>query len=157
MLQNNLILLKAYIWIMYKKISAILQVKLSHVQLFVILWTIACKAPLSMEFSRPEYWSGYSLIQGIFPTQGSNWCLLHCRQILYLLSHRGVPPSLIFPWCSYWIAAHNCNSKQIIRGYSAQFYTKLSNKWCCYENLSRSPFIALSSPVVLLLFSVSQS
>ena len=29
--------------------------------------------------------------QGIFPTQGSNpWllCLLHCRQILYLLSHR---------------------------------------------------------------------
>ena len=27
----------------------------------------------SMEFSRPEYWSGLpSLLQGIFPTQGSN-------------------------------------------------------------------------------------
>ena len=24
------------------------------------------------EFSRPEYWSGLSLLQGIFPTQGSN-------------------------------------------------------------------------------------
>ena len=31
---------------------------LSHVQLFVTLWTIARQAPLSMEFSRQEYWSG---------------------------------------------------------------------------------------------------
>ena len=29
----------------------------------------------------------YFLIQGIFPTQGSNSGLLHCRQILYQLSH----------------------------------------------------------------------
>ena len=28
-----------------------------------------------------------SLLQGIFPTQGSNPGLLHCRQILYQLSH----------------------------------------------------------------------
>ena len=31
---------------------------LSHVQLFVTPWTVACQAPLSMEFSRQEYWSG---------------------------------------------------------------------------------------------------
>ena len=31
---------------------------LSHVQLFVTLWTIACQAPLSMGFSRQEYWRG---------------------------------------------------------------------------------------------------
>ena len=30
----------------------------SVVRLFVILWTIACQAPLSMEFSRQEYCSG---------------------------------------------------------------------------------------------------
>ena len=30
----------------------------SHVQLFVTLWTIALQAPLSMGFSRQEYWSG---------------------------------------------------------------------------------------------------
>ena len=30
----------------------------SHVQLFATLWTIACQAPLSMGFSRKEYWSG---------------------------------------------------------------------------------------------------
>ena len=35
------------------------------------------------------------LLQGIFPTQGSNsqlLCLLHCRQILYPLSHLGSLP-----------------------------------------------------------------
>ena len=34
---------------------------LSHfscVQLFVTVWTVACQAPLSMGFSRQEYWSG---------------------------------------------------------------------------------------------------
>ena len=30
----------------------------SHVQLFVSLWTVAREDPLSMEFSRQEYWSG---------------------------------------------------------------------------------------------------
>ena len=30
----------------------------SHVWLFVTLWTSACQAPLSMGFSRQEYWSG---------------------------------------------------------------------------------------------------
>ena len=32
-----------------------------------------------------------SLLQGIFPTHGSNPHLLHCRQILYQLSHKGSP------------------------------------------------------------------
>ena len=32
---------------------------LSHIQLFVTLWTIALQAPLSMGFSRQEYWSGF--------------------------------------------------------------------------------------------------
>ena len=37
-----------------------------------------------------EYRSGYHfLLQGIFPTQGSNLGLPHCRQILYHLSHQG--------------------------------------------------------------------
>ena len=33
----------------------------------------------------------HSLLQGIFLIQGSNLCLLHCRQILYHLSHQGSP------------------------------------------------------------------
>ena len=31
------------------------------------------------------------LLQVIFPTQGSNLELLHCRQILHQLSHQGSP------------------------------------------------------------------
>ena len=33
----------------------------------------------------------HALLQGIFPTQGSNPGLPHCRQILYQLSHQGSP------------------------------------------------------------------
>ena len=40
-----------------------------------------------------------SLLQGIFPTQGSNPSLLHCRQILYQLSHKGSPR--ILEWVAY--------------------------------------------------------
>ena len=52
-------------------------------------WTVALQAPLFMEFSRREYWSGlpftssssffffcHLLLQGIFPIQGLNLCLL---------------------------------------------------------------------------------
>ena len=50
---------------------------LSCVQLFLILWAVTPKVPLSMRFFRQEYWSGLPfLIQGIFLTQGSNPCLL---------------------------------------------------------------------------------
>ena len=38
---------------------------LSHVQLFATPCTVALQAPLSMEFSRQEYWSGLS-----FPSPG---------------------------------------------------------------------------------------
>ena len=31
----------------------------------------------------------HALLQGIFPTQGLNPGLVHCGQILYLLSHQG--------------------------------------------------------------------
>ena len=59
---------------------------------FATPWTVAHQAPLSMEFSRQEYWSWQPLLyQGIFPTQGSNLGLLHCRQILKHRSHQGSP------------------------------------------------------------------
>ena len=38
---------------------------LSRVRLFVTLWTVARQAPLSMGFSRQEYWSGLP-----FPSPG---------------------------------------------------------------------------------------
>ena len=32
---------------------------------------------------------GLTLLQRIFPTQDSDWVLLHCKQILYQLSYQG--------------------------------------------------------------------
>ena len=40
-----------------------------------------------------------SLIQGIFPTQGLNPSLLHCRQLPYQLNHRGSPR--VLEWAAY--------------------------------------------------------
>ena len=43
-----------------------------------------------------------SVLQGIFPTQGSKAGIPHCRQILYQLSHQGSP--IILDWVAYpWI------------------------------------------------------
>ena len=67
---------------------------LSCVQLFATPRTVACQGPLSMGFSRQEYWSGLPFpSSGIFLTQGSNLGLLDFRQILYHLSHQGSPDS----------------------------------------------------------------
>ena len=40
-----------------------------------------------------------SILQGIFPTQGLNPGLSHCRQIIYHLSHKGSPR--ILEWVAY--------------------------------------------------------
>ena len=50
---------------------------------------------LSMEFSSQNTGVGsLSLLQGIFPTQGLNQGLLHCRWILYQLSYQESPEQL---------------------------------------------------------------
>ena len=69
---------------------------------FATPWTVvACQARVSMELPRQEYSVGsHFLLQGIFLTQGSNPGLLHCRRILYRLSHQGSPRFLYR--CRYW-------------------------------------------------------
>ena len=75
---------------------------LSRAQLFAIPWTVVCTKLL-----RPWDFPGNStgvgchfLLQGIFPTQGSNPGLPHCRQTLYHLSHQA---SLIILLCLIFI------------------------------------------------------
>ena len=54
----------------------------------------------------------HSLLQGILPTQGQNLGLLHCRQILYCLSHHGSPsktpwalaPQITEPVKKHWVS-----------------------------------------------------
>ena len=71
---------------------------LSRVQLFVTLWTAPHQAPLYMEFSKQEYWSGLpSPFLEVVPTQGSNLhlpCLPHSRWILYRWATGEAPRAL---------------------------------------------------------------
>ena len=65
---------------------------LNRVRLFVTPWTVVYQALPSMGFSRQEYGSGLPFPSpGIFPTQGSNPGLPHCRQMLTLWATREVP------------------------------------------------------------------
>ena len=51
---------------------------LSHVQLFATPWTLAFQAPLPMKFFSKNTGVGcHFILQGIFPAQGLNLCLLH--------------------------------------------------------------------------------
>ena len=55
-------------------------------RLFETPWTVTNHSPLSMEFSGKITEMGcHSLLQRIFLAQGSNLCLLHCRQTIYCL------------------------------------------------------------------------
>ena len=69
---------------------------ISCVQLFVTPWT------LYSPWNCPGQNTGVgslSLLYGTFSTQGSNPGLLHCRQILYQLSHKRSPR--ILEWVAY--------------------------------------------------------
>ena len=66
------------------------------------LYGLAFQAPLSMGFSTQEYWVGCHLLllQGIFPTQGSNPCLLrllHWQVSSLPLALPGKP--LVYKYC----------------------------------------------------------
>ena len=62
------------------------------VQLLVALWTVAHQAPLQRGSPGKNTRVGcHAFLQGIFPTQGLNPGLSHCKQILYHLSHQESP------------------------------------------------------------------
>ena len=56
--------------------DAVLTCVLNHVQLFVTPWTLAHQAPLSMGFSRQEYWSWLPFpLPGDLPDPGTELSL----------------------------------------------------------------------------------
>ena len=85
----------------------------SHTQTFKVIFIVVCprrlgKVPCAIvkvaqscpTLCDPCPWNSpgqnpgagsLSLLQGVFPTQGSNPGLLHCRRIFYCLSHQGSP------------------------------------------------------------------
>ena len=82
------------------------------------LWTIAIQAPLSMGFSRQEYWNGVAisfLRESDLPNQGLNLDLSNCRQILYCLSQQGsLMVLLYFPFSTLGKSLNICMSSSFI-------------------------------------------
>ena len=75
----------------------ILDAELSH-----SVMSMDCSPPgSSVHGDSPDKNTGvgcYALLQGIFPTQGLNPGLLHCRQLLHCLNHQ------VNPWIMEWVA-----------------------------------------------------
>ena len=101
-------------WKSHLKQTDISSLWIEHFSLYVCLGAQSCptlcdpmdcspQAPLSMEFSRNSGVGCHALLQEIFPTQGWNPGLLHCRWILYHLSHWRSP---FFVWEDARLWAH---------------------------------------------------
>ena len=74
-----------------------------------------------MEFSRQNTGEGsHSVLQRVFPTQGSNPGLPHCRWILYQLSHQGshkssvCPTNAVFFSFFFFICSGFCHTLQML-------------------------------------------
>ena len=94
-----------------------------------------------------------SLLQGLFPTQGSNPCLPHCRWILYQLSHKGSPR--ILEWVGYPFSSGSSqprNEPLIVKSFViSQFKHGRAGKVCPCEpikELKSESEIAQSCPAL---------
>ena len=89
-----------FLWLDFRSwVCACVLNHFSHVQLFVTLWTVAHQAPLSMGFSRQEYWSGLPCSPpGDLPDTGIKpcfSCLLHWQVGSLLLVPPGKPHGFV--------------------------------------------------------------
>ena len=90
----------------------------SHSVVSNFLWPYGLQSPWNPPGQNTEV-SSLSLLQGIFPTQGSNPGLPHCRQILYQLSHQGSPRIqewVVYPFSSRSSQPRNQNRVSCIAG-----------------------------------------
>ena len=71
-----------------------LKVKVNVTQSYLTLWDPMDYKVLWNSPGQNTGVGSLSLLQGIFPTQGSNPGVPHCRWILYQLSHMGSPRTL---------------------------------------------------------------
>ena len=67
-----------------------------------IPWTVACQAPLSMGFPRPENWSGLLFpFPGDLPYPGIKAMLPALQEDSLPLSHQGSPPKALLVGISF--------------------------------------------------------
>ena len=89
-----------------------------------------------------------SLLQGIFPTQGSNPGLPHCRQTLYQLSHKGSPFFNIIRWF-FFLSLFTVDCIDLFQILNQSYTPKISPTWSQCINLLN---ILPNSSILLRMF-----
>ena len=85
-----------------------------------------------------------SLLQGIFPTQGSSPGLPHCRQILYQLGHKGSPRILEWVAHSFSSGSSCCRNRTGVSCIAGGFFTNWAIKGSTVHR--KSPFKMTPAP-----------
>ena len=83
-----------------------------HIQLLVTPWTVTCQAPLSMGFSRQNYWIGLPFLSpGDLLDLGIEPVLLHWQRDSLPLSHVGSPSVQVLVYSSFCLEQSWLSSK----------------------------------------------
>ena len=93
-------------------------------------------------FSRPEYWRGLPCPQEIFPSQGSNPGLPHCRRILHRLSHQGNPRILERVAYPFYMGSSQPRNRSGVSCIAGGFFTS----WATEEE-AKNPWIQKANDI----------
>ena len=104
----------------------------------------------------------FSLLQGIFPTQGTKSGLPHCRQVLYQLNHKGSPR--MPEWVAYPFSSRSSQPRSqcgLLHCRQILYWLSYSLPWSLQSSrtfrplVSRIPFAPGSHSISLLFMSPS--
>ena len=133
----------------------------SHIWLFVTIDSIALQAPVSVEFSRQEHWSGLPFpTPRDLPNEGNQSCISYTscigRQIFFFLSlHLGAPGKPLFKYNWYLIAHIERNNSINFETYIHQqnhhysqdndhvHHQKKFSSWHCLPTLTQANTLLL--------------
>ena len=101
-------------------------------------------------------WVAFPLLQGIFPSQGLNPGLPHCRQVLYQLCHKGSPR--ILEWVAYpsFSGSSWQRNRSAVCCIAGGFFTywAIREAQLFYSLLNKTPFwLSRSSVSSMLLYA----
>ena len=120
------------------------------------LWPHGLYSPWNSLGQKLE-WVAFPFSRGIFPTQGSNPDLPHCRWILYQLSHKRSP--IILEWVAYPFSSRSSwpRNQTGVSCIAGRFFTNWTiwlEVYKLYSAFQRTSFDFIDFYLIVLLFSI---
>ena len=122
----------------------------SHVQLFATPWTIAHQSPLSVEFSRQEYWSGLPFPSPRQSSQFRDWTQVSCIAGRFFTIFTREASNIHIIWFSIQFS-HSVVSNSL-RPHGCQASLSLTNSWSLLK-LMPIESVMPSNHLILIPFS----